>query len=164
MENNCGFISCDKLDRVATWVGSNVASAFFASMERCSCINLSTTDNDEDEEAHDFPLILSRTTSHIGSQSEAENNDSGIWRLDMGVHAGIGLVPLEFSSLAQRKLQRRHISINMQRRIMYSLARFSFKTVPFEALTLHRLRTRRGRNPIVTRLFGFRERVLTILL
>ncbi|KAI4328934.1 hypothetical protein L6164_021248 [Bauhinia variegata] len=107
MENNCGFISCDKLDRVATWVGSNVASAFFASMERCSCINLSTTDNDEDEEAHDFPLILSRTTSHIGSQSEAENNDSGIWRLDMGVHAGIGLVPLEFSSLAQRKLQRR---------------------------------------------------------
>ncbi|TKY64102.1 hypothetical protein E2542_SST13992 [Spatholobus suberectus] len=48
--NNCGFMSCDKLDRVATWVGSNVASAFFASLERCSCINLSITDNDDDDD------------------------------------------------------------------------------------------------------------------
>ncbi|KAJ9188165.1 hypothetical protein P3X46_003554 [Hevea brasiliensis] len=63
--NNCSFISCDKLDRVANWVGSNVASAFFASLERCSCINLNTTDlDDDDEEAKDRPLMLSKPTVH----------------------------------------------------------------------------------------------------
>lgn len=44
------------LDRAATWVGSNVASAFFASLERCSCINLSTIDIDDDEN-DDRPLM-----------------------------------------------------------------------------------------------------------
>ncbi|WCJ22441.1 hypothetical protein M5689_004531 [Euphorbia peplus] len=57
--NSCSFISCDKLDRVANWVGTNVASAFFASLERCSCINLNTTDpDDDDEEAKDRPLMF----------------------------------------------------------------------------------------------------------
>jgi len=31
----------------ATWVGTSVTSAFFASLERCSCINLSTDDDDD---------------------------------------------------------------------------------------------------------------------
>uniref|UniRef100_A0A7N2MD31 Uncharacterized protein n=1 Tax=Quercus lobata TaxID=97700 RepID=A0A7N2MD31_QUELO len=60
--NNWSMITCDKLDRVANWVGSNVASAFFASLERCSCINLSTTDLDDSDgadESHDLPLIFS---------------------------------------------------------------------------------------------------------
>ncbi|MBA0769413.1 hypothetical protein Gotri_018147 [Gossypium trilobum] len=56
MENNCSFMSCDKLDRMANWVGTSMASAFFASLERCSCINLSTTDFDDEEEAYDRPL------------------------------------------------------------------------------------------------------------
>ncbi|RVW29515.1 hypothetical protein CK203_077418 [Vitis vinifera] len=46
---------------MATWVSTSVASAFFASLERCSCINLSTTDMDDDdngEEAKDRPLML----------------------------------------------------------------------------------------------------------
>ncbi|KAF5743777.1 hypothetical protein HS088_TW08G00364 [Tripterygium wilfordii] len=62
MENNCSFMSCEKLDRVASWVGTNVASAFFASLERCYCINLSTTDPDEDDDdTKDLrPLMLSR--------------------------------------------------------------------------------------------------------
>ncbi|KAL4596359.1 hypothetical protein ACB092_12G158900 [Castanea dentata] len=62
METNCSFISCEKIDRAANWVGSNVASAFFASLERCSCINLGTTDLEEDEidEAHDRPFLLSK--------------------------------------------------------------------------------------------------------
>ncbi|KAK2650047.1 hypothetical protein Ddye_017536 [Dipteronia dyeriana] len=64
MEKSCSFISCDKLDRVANWVGTNVATAFFASLERCSCINLSTTDLEDDEEAKDRPLMLSGPTSH----------------------------------------------------------------------------------------------------
>ncbi|RDX94283.1 hypothetical protein CR513_23349, partial [Mucuna pruriens] len=65
--NNCGFMSCDKLDRVANWVGANVASAFFASLERCSCINLSIADNEDDDyddnNNDDRPLFLSHPTT-----------------------------------------------------------------------------------------------------
>jgi hypothetical protein len=52
----------------ATWVGTSVSSAFFASLERCSCINLSTDDDDYDrddeEKAKDRPLILSSAPRH----------------------------------------------------------------------------------------------------
>ena len=63
--NNWSLITCEKLDRAANWVGSNVASAFFASLERCSCINLSTTDLDDNDsdEAHDRPLIFVNSNS-----------------------------------------------------------------------------------------------------
>ncbi|XAR52986.1 hypothetical protein NMG60_11021345 [Bertholletia excelsa] len=43
------------------WVGSSLASAFFASLECCSCINLSTSHDDvieDDEEAKDCPFML----------------------------------------------------------------------------------------------------------
>ncbi|XP_078441734.1 uncharacterized protein LOC144711622 [Wolffia australiana] len=63
MENS-SFMTCEKLDRVANWVGSSVASAFFASLERCSCINLSTTDNEDEEEAKDRPLMLTKPIIH----------------------------------------------------------------------------------------------------
>lgn len=47
---------------LATWLGTSVASAFFASMERFSCINVNTTelidDDEDDEEAKDRPLML----------------------------------------------------------------------------------------------------------
>ncbi|KAL2336223.1 hypothetical protein Fmac_010669 [Flemingia macrophylla] len=66
--NNCGFMSCDKLDRVATWVGSNVVSVFFASLERCSCINLSITDDDDDNN-DDRPLFLFHPTTPLPSNS-----------------------------------------------------------------------------------------------
>uniref|UniRef100_A0A453Q614 Uncharacterized protein n=3 Tax=Aegilops tauschii TaxID=37682 RepID=A0A453Q614_AEGTS len=33
----------------ASWFGAGVTSAFFASLERCSCINLSTDDDDDDD-------------------------------------------------------------------------------------------------------------------
>ncbi|KAG9440634.1 hypothetical protein H6P81_020799 [Aristolochia fimbriata] len=46
---------CGKLDRVATWVGNGVATAFFASLERCSCINIATDDDADD--GNDLPLI-----------------------------------------------------------------------------------------------------------
>ncbi|KAG5548867.1 hypothetical protein RHGRI_014281 [Rhododendron griersonianum] len=46
MVNNCGFMTCEKLDRMANWVGTSVASAFFVSLERCACINLSTSHDD----------------------------------------------------------------------------------------------------------------------
>ncbi|XP_011625406.1 uncharacterized protein LOC105421079 [Amborella trichopoda] len=62
---NCGFLNCEKLDRMANWVGTSVASAFFASLERCSCITLNTTDMEEDEEeAKDRPLMLTKPVVH----------------------------------------------------------------------------------------------------
>ncbi|KAM0863980.1 hypothetical protein ACQ4PT_044236 [Festuca glaucescens] len=62
----------------ASWFGS----AFFASLERCSCINLSTDDDDADQdgEAHDRALILAadsapsdavRRTKKLGGGGEA---------------------------------------------------------------------------------------------
>ncbi|KAI4311430.1 hypothetical protein MLD38_036329 [Melastoma candidum] len=63
MENgrNSGSTCCRKLDRAASWVGTSVASAFFASLERCYCINLATTDpdDDDDEYAKHRPLVRS---------------------------------------------------------------------------------------------------------
>ena len=80
-----GMISCEKLDRMANWVGTSVATAFFASLERCSCINLSTTDIDDEEdeeEAKDRPLMLTKPINHDGSVSStttaaAANNNDG---------------------------------------------------------------------------------------
>eukprot|EP00249_Psilotum_nudum_P005444 c18878_g1_i1 orf=451-759(-) len=46
-----------RLERLACWFGASLASAFFASLESCSCIKLNTIDFEEDEEANDKPLI-----------------------------------------------------------------------------------------------------------
>ncbi|XAR52780.1 hypothetical protein NMG60_11021033 [Bertholletia excelsa] len=46
---------------MVNWVGSSLASAFFTSLECCSCINLSTSHDDvieDDEEAKDCPFML----------------------------------------------------------------------------------------------------------
>ncbi|GMI75936.1 hypothetical protein HRI_001262900 [Hibiscus trionum] len=72
MESSGSFMTCDKLDRVASWVGANMASAFFASLERCSCINLSTTDFDDEEEAKDRPLMSIKPVIHDEPQSFPE--------------------------------------------------------------------------------------------
>ncbi|KAH1107027.1 hypothetical protein J1N35_010795 [Gossypium stocksii] len=69
---SCSFISCDKLDRMATWVGASMASAFFASLERCSCINLSITDFDDEEEAKDRPLMFIKPVVHDEPQSQPD--------------------------------------------------------------------------------------------
>ncbi|KAJ8762596.1 hypothetical protein K2173_008035 [Erythroxylum novogranatense] len=47
---------CTKLDGVAMWFINGVASAFFASLDRCSCVRIATVD--DAEEANDTPLIL----------------------------------------------------------------------------------------------------------
>ncbi|MFS7932065.1 hypothetical protein Hanom_Chr04g00363381 [Helianthus anomalus] len=81
MESNqasCGMpISCDKIDRVANWIGNSVASAFFTSLERCSCINLSTShdeiedaDDGYDEEAKDRPLMLTKPVVFVEHESD----------------------------------------------------------------------------------------------
>ncbi|KAJ0228694.1 hypothetical protein HA466_0322790 [Hirschfeldia incana] len=62
--SNLSTASLEKLDQAASWFGATVISAFFASLERCSCVNLSTFDDDEDddednEESNSRPLALS---------------------------------------------------------------------------------------------------------
>ncbi|KAH7523754.1 hypothetical protein FEM48_Zijuj06G0045600 [Ziziphus jujuba var. spinosa] len=46
---------CGKLDGVAMWLINSVTTAFFASLERCSCIRIATVDDVDD--ANDLPLI-----------------------------------------------------------------------------------------------------------
>ncbi|PWA46078.1 hypothetical protein CTI12_AA512960 [Artemisia annua] len=47
---------CAKLDGVAMWLMNGVANAFFASLQRCSCIRIATVDDHED--LNDLPLIF----------------------------------------------------------------------------------------------------------
>ncbi|CDP05031.1 unnamed protein product [Coffea canephora] len=55
----------EKLDGLARWFGMSVASAFFASLERCSCVNLNTSESDDEdeEEAKDRPLMFTNLRS-----------------------------------------------------------------------------------------------------
>ncbi|PWA86379.1 hypothetical protein CTI12_AA140940 [Artemisia annua] len=64
MENTTTTTSYEKLEGLAYWFGSNVASAFFASLDRFSCVNVNTCDSDDEnetqqgDEAKDRPLML----------------------------------------------------------------------------------------------------------
>ncbi|KAJ0963355.1 hypothetical protein J5N97_028477 [Dioscorea zingiberensis] len=50
-------LSCGSgVDRATSWLGHGVATAFFVSLERCSCVNIKTDDDNHDE-AKDLPLI-----------------------------------------------------------------------------------------------------------
>ncbi|KAL3713923.1 hypothetical protein ACJRO7_006288 [Eucalyptus globulus] len=77
MDSLGAYISYEKLNGVASWVGTSVAAAFFASLERCSCINLSTSEDDADDptEAHDLPLMLSSAANRSSSATNGDPND-----------------------------------------------------------------------------------------
>ncbi|KAI4389500.1 hypothetical protein MLD38_001721 [Melastoma candidum] len=49
---------CGRIDGVATWVINGVATAFFASLEHCSCIRIATVEGADD--GNDLPLILNQ--------------------------------------------------------------------------------------------------------
>ncbi|KAL6526997.1 hypothetical protein OROGR_016087 [Orobanche gracilis] len=70
----------EKIDGLARWLGTSVAAAFFASLERCSCVNVET-DGEDEEEAHDRPLILtdlgSVNSSRFNSNSASNHGDVG---------------------------------------------------------------------------------------
>ncbi|KAF5743436.1 hypothetical protein HS088_TW08G00018 [Tripterygium wilfordii] len=73
MDNLSTCLSYEKLNGMATWVGTSVASAFFSSLERCSCINLSTSDDaDDSEEAHDRPLMFTTYSSNFSNRSVSQ--------------------------------------------------------------------------------------------
>jgi len=63
---NSGILLYEKMEGYALWVATGVASAFFASLERCSCIHLHTTEEEDDssddedpDETKDRPLMFS---------------------------------------------------------------------------------------------------------
>ncbi|KAG5014592.1 hypothetical protein JHK82_020273 [Glycine max] len=70
MENNDSIISREKIDQAAVWLGSAVSSAFFSSLERFSCVNVATSDPDNDDDDDDYystttatPTSASTTTT-----------------------------------------------------------------------------------------------------
>ncbi|KAM3281678.1 hypothetical protein BC332_13572 [Capsicum chinense] len=68
-QQNCSFVSCDKLDKMANRIGTSLASAFFASLERCSCITIRTShDEDDEEEAKNHPLLFIKRDSFTPSK------------------------------------------------------------------------------------------------
>lgn len=71
-QQNCNFVSCDKLDKMANRIGTSLASAFFASLERCSCITISTfhddDDDDDNEEGKNRPFLFTKHASFTQSK------------------------------------------------------------------------------------------------
>ncbi|GFP95735.1 hypothetical protein PHJA_001717700, partial [Phtheirospermum japonicum] len=62
-------------EKFAGWFGASVAAAFFALLDQCSCVNVGTDGKDEEEEVHDWPLMLTDLGSvHMSSF----NSNSGI--------------------------------------------------------------------------------------
>ncbi|KAK9665212.1 hypothetical protein RND81_14G097900 [Saponaria officinalis] len=63
-ENNTAITpATTKLLTVANYLGASVVAAFFTSLERCSCINLTTSDIDDDD-ADDRRLMFAASTRH----------------------------------------------------------------------------------------------------
>ncbi|KAL3846153.1 hypothetical protein ACJIZ3_003556 [Penstemon smallii] len=81
MENAETASYYEKVDGIARWFGTSVAAAFFASLERCSCVNLTTFDTEDDEEeAKDRPLMLTsysvNSTASSSTFATANNNNN----------------------------------------------------------------------------------------
>ncbi|KVI07628.1 hypothetical protein Ccrd_014029 [Cynara cardunculus var. scolymus] len=57
---------------LAKRVGSNVASAFFASLESCSCVNLTTADSDDegDLDEEDQVIVMAHLQSTASDSSK----------------------------------------------------------------------------------------------
>ncbi|KAE9614052.1 hypothetical protein Lalb_Chr05g0223911 [Lupinus albus] len=73
---NGGIISKEKIDQVATWVGSTVSSAFFSSLERFSCVNVATSDpdNDDDDDDDYYSTTTATTTTTTTSPPVVQVN------------------------------------------------------------------------------------------
>ncbi|CAK9137673.1 unnamed protein product [Ilex paraguariensis] len=65
--SNHGSPGCGKLDGVAMWLVNGVASAFFASLDRCSCIRIATVE--DGDEGNDLPLIFNDGNIHYDGGS-----------------------------------------------------------------------------------------------
>ncbi|KAK7399072.1 hypothetical protein VNO78_10247 [Psophocarpus tetragonolobus] len=71
MENNGNLISREKIDQVAMWLGSTVSSAFFSSLERFSCVNVATSDPDNDDDDDDYYSTTTTTPTAAATSTTA---------------------------------------------------------------------------------------------
>ena len=70
MEENSNSQASNEGNDLPNWVGMNVASAFFASLEHFSCVHVNTIDtDDEDDEEADNTLLLTILPSPSASSS-----------------------------------------------------------------------------------------------
>ncbi|CAD6206156.1 unnamed protein product [Miscanthus lutarioriparius] len=87
--HGCGW---PPLDRVAGWVGGGIAAVFFASLERCSCVNVRTHDDLLDDEQRDSeaPLMFDdgNCNSTPGATGGVERR--GARRSGKGMRTGSG--------------------------------------------------------------------------
>lgn len=58
-----------KLEGLAMWLVNGVATLFFASLDRCSCIRIGTCEDEDGEDAGDLPLISNGGSFYGGSTS-----------------------------------------------------------------------------------------------
>jgi hypothetical protein len=79
---------------VAGWVGGGIAAAFFASLERCSCVNVRTHDDLDDDEQRDSlaPLVLDDGNDEAagGGGGRRRMGRGGSWRNEKGRRSGGG--------------------------------------------------------------------------
>ncbi|OEL25238.1 hypothetical protein BAE44_0013744 [Dichanthelium oligosanthes] len=63
--HGCGW----PLDRVAGWVGGGIAAVFFASLDRCSCVNVRTHDDllDDKQRDSEAPLMFDDGNGHYST-------------------------------------------------------------------------------------------------
>ncbi|CAN4092183.1 unnamed protein product [Withania somnifera] len=54
---------------MAMWFINGVSAAFFASLQRCSCIRIATHEDHEGEDANDLPLMYNDGNYGISSSS-----------------------------------------------------------------------------------------------
>ncbi|KAL8257001.1 hypothetical protein R6Q59_029042 [Mikania micrantha] len=78
MDENSGTDPNDK-PGLASRVGNNISSAFFASLESCSCVNLATADSDDDEdleeeELKDQVIAVARLQSTVSNSNSLKNS------------------------------------------------------------------------------------------
>lgn len=56
-----------KLDGAAMWLVNGVATLFFASLDRCSCIRIGTCEDEDGDDGGDKPLISNGGNFYGGS-------------------------------------------------------------------------------------------------
>uniref|UniRef100_A0A0D9VXC5 Uncharacterized protein n=1 Tax=Leersia perrieri TaxID=77586 RepID=A0A0D9VXC5_9ORYZ len=79
------------LDRVASWVGGGIAAAFFASLERCSCVNVRTHDELDDEmRDSEAPLIVCDDGNVVNSVAGERRRRRGSRRNERSTRSGGG--------------------------------------------------------------------------
>ncbi|KAH6770968.1 hypothetical protein C2S52_015771 [Perilla frutescens var. hirtella] len=70
-DTNASASSHGKVDGIARWFGTSVVAAFFASLERCSCVNVDADGGEDDEESNDDSLMITTFYSFNSTSSSS---------------------------------------------------------------------------------------------